>query len=239
MAKLLPRLDAVGLLLMRMPNQSGNERPRVTVLVCTLNEAKNLPHVLPFIPDWIDEILVVDGRSRDETVSVVRRLLPTAHVVTQPGCGKGDALRFGVRQALGDVIVTLDADGETDPREIPRFISALLGGCEFAKGSRLASGRPQRMPLYRWLGNMVLTWTFNWLYGVQFTDVCSGLNAFWKKEFCRLSTTYAGCEMEQQLLARAVKAGIKVVEVPHLSGGRIMRWVLSVLGTAINAKAST
>jgi glycosyltransferase involved in cell wall biosynthesis len=195
--------------------------PRVTALICTLNEAENLPHVLPKIPDWVDQVLIVDGRSTDGTVDLARRLRPGVHVCIQPGRGKGDALQYGVRHARGDVIVTLDADGETDPLELPAFVQAVLRGADFAKGSRLAGGRPRRMPIYRWVGNSILTMTFNLLYRTRFTDVCSGYTAFRKQTFLQLRLTYNNCEMEQQLLARARKLGMTIVEVPHRSDGRI------------------
>ena len=61
-------------------------------------------------------------------------------IVHQTGWGKGDALDCGFRAATGDIIVMLDADGSTDPAEIPRFVTALLTGAEFAKGSRFITG---------------------------------------------------------------------------------------------------
>lgn len=198
----------------------GN-KPEVTILICTLNEAENLPHILPKIPSGVKEVLIIDGRSTDGTVELARKLRPDVRVLSQPRRGKGDALRFGVRQASGDIVVTLDADGETDPSELSSFVEALRQTFDFAKGSRLARGRPRRMPLYRWVGNKVLALTFNLLYGTRFTDICSGYVAFRKASFLRLHLTYDNCEMEQQMLARALKAGMSVVEVPHASDGRI------------------
>jgi hypothetical protein len=77
------------------------------------------------------------------------------------------------------------------------------------------------MPLYRWVGNKALALTFNLLYGTRFTDICSGFNGFRREAFLRLPLTYDGCEMEQQMLARARKTGMRIVEVPHPSEGRI------------------
>jgi glycosyltransferase involved in cell wall biosynthesis len=197
----------------------------ITALICTLNEEENLPHVLPRVPTWVDEVLLVDGHSTDDTVAVAKGLLSHVRVAHQPGRGKGDALKCGIEQATGDIIVTLDADGETDPRELARFVGPLLDGCDFAKGSRLAHGRPRRMSRYRWFGNKVLAWSCNLLYGTRFTDICSGYNAFWKARFLQLELTYdpneVGCSMEQQMIVRAKKAGMRVQEVAHASEGRI------------------
>lgn len=194
---------------------------KVSVIICTLNETPNLPFVLPQLPSGVEEVLLVDGHSTDGTVELARELLPDIRLLYQPGTGKGDALRYGIQEAQGDIIVTLDADGETDPAEVFRFVEPLLQGYDFAKGSRLAQGRPARMPRYRWFGNKVLAVTFNFLYGTRFTDICSGYNGFRKSAFLQLQLRYDNCEMEQQMLAKATKAGMRVVEVPHRSSGRL------------------
>jgi len=199
--------------------------PKISVIICTLNEAESLPHVLPKIPDWVDEILLVDGNSNDATVEIARKLCPRIRVLYQTGKGKGDALKYGINEAKGEIIVTLDADGETPPEEIERFINPLLEGNDFAKGSRLFRRRPHKMPVYRWFGNKVLAYTCNILYGTRFSDICCGYNSFWKKEFLKLDLSYnekeLGCSMEQQMTVRAKKAGRKIKEVPIKSDGRI------------------
>lgn len=204
---------------------SADKQYSVTALICTLNEAENLPHVLPKIPSWVDEILIIDGHSTDDTGKVVKELCPRAKVVLQTGKGKSIALKEGVNQALGEIIVTLDADGETPPDEMENFIVLLLDGYDLAKGSRLFRTRPPRMPDYRWFGNKVLALTCNLLYGTRFSDICSGYNVFWKKRFLQIPLSYgtneAGCSMEQQMIVRMKKAGMKIKEVPHTSKGRI------------------
>src|SRR4051794_10414522 len=104
---------------------------RVSVVIPAWNEAENLPHVLPRIPSWVHEVILVDGNSVDDTVAVARRLLPTIRIVTQKGRGKGNALSSGFAAATGEIIVMLDADGSTDPGEIPAFVGALLCGADF------------------------------------------------------------------------------------------------------------
>src|SRR5437868_14684742 len=110
-----------------------NKKLSVSVVIPTLNEAENLPHVLPRIPDWVDEVLLVDGHSTDRTVEVARELRPDIRIMMQEGRGKGAALRTGFTAASGDLIVMLDADGSTDPAEIPAFVGALLAGADLAK----------------------------------------------------------------------------------------------------------
>src|SRR5712692_7490572 len=114
--------------------------PRISIVIPALNEAQNLPYVLPYIPSIVSEVVLVDGHSTDDTLAVARQLLPTIRIVKQAGKGKGDALRAGFAACTGDIIVMLDADGSADPNEIPCFVQALIVGKDFAKGSRFIRG---------------------------------------------------------------------------------------------------
>src|SRR6185369_17837073 len=136
-------------------------------------EARNLPHVLSRLPKSIHEVIIVDGNSVDDTLATARRLRPDARILTQNRCGKGNALACGFAAATGDIIVMIDADGSTDPTEIPRFVDALQGGADFAKGSRFRPGGDSDdiTPLRR-LGNMGLNGLVNVLMGTRFTDLC-------------------------------------------------------------------
>ena len=193
--------------------------PSITALICTLNEEANLPYVLPKIPNWVDEIILVDGHSTDQTVEVAKGLRPEIKLFYQSGKGKGDALKCGFKHANGDIIVTLDADGTTDPEEMPKFIEPLLNGYDFAKGSRFLNNRPN-MPLHRQFGNWVLVTTANILHGTRYTDICSGYNAFWKRAIEKVSLSSDGFEMEQEMNVKIKRAGLKVIEVPCQDQGR-------------------
>src|SRR5947209_7456738 len=85
----------------RKAGRRQDDRPliRVSVVIPALNEAENLPHVLPRIPKGVYEVLLVDGNSKDRTVEVARELLPTIRIVQQQGRGKGAALRTGFAAA--------------------------------------------------------------------------------------------------------------------------------------------
>ena len=197
----------------------------VSVVICTRNEAANIPHVLPRIPNWIDEIIVVDGNSTDNTVETVRLCCPKAKIFLQEKQGKGEALLMGISEAKGQIIITLDADGETPPEEMDNFVRPLMNGYDFAKGSRLSGKRPERMSTFRWFGNKILASTCNLLFLTAFDDICSGYNAFKKEKALALKLLYKtgeqGCSMEQQMIVRARKAGMRIIEVPHTSHGRI------------------
>lgn len=196
--------------------------PKTTVVICTLNEEKNLIHVLPKIPSWISEVILVDGHSTDGTVNVAKTLRPGIKVFHQHNKGKGDALRNGIRQANGDIVITLDADGATDPKEIPKFVKSLLSGSDFAKGSRFALCYPVGKASHRVFGNLLIAAIFNVLYCTKYTDLCSGYNAFWKKTLKCFSLESNDCfEDEPLLIARVKRAGLVMSEVGHRDLGRI------------------
>ena len=116
--------------------------PRVSIVVPTYNEAKNLPHVFSLIEqvEGVHEVIVVDGRSSDGTIEMAQSLMPDVKIVRQTRKGKGNALACGFEAVTGDIIVMLDADGSADPREIPAYVEALVNGADFAKGTRFATG---------------------------------------------------------------------------------------------------
>lgn len=194
----------------------------VTVVIPTLNEEKNLPHVLPKIPSWIHEVVLVDGHSTDDTVEVARSLYPNIRVVAQKGRGKGAALRSGFAAATGDIVVMLDADGSTDPAEIPLFIAPLLAGADFVKGSRfLQGGGTADMEFYRRFGNWSFVQLVRLFFGGRYSDLCYGYNAFWRCVLPELKLNGNGFEIETMMNIRALRAGLKVVEVPSFEGQRL------------------
>lgn len=234
---------------------SVSEGARVSVVIPTLNEAANLPHVLPRIPGWVDEVVLVDSQSVDGTVQVARQLLPEIVVIRQPRLGKGAALRAGFDAARGDIIVTLDADGSTDPAEIPAFVGALLAGADFVKGSRFAQGGgTDDMEWYRRLGNWGLLQLVRWRFGGRFTDLCYGYNAFWRHILHHMDLGDAtGFEIETSMNIQALRAGLTVCEVPSIEfrrlngvsnlrtipdGWRVLRTIIR-LGSARSRRVST
>jgi glycosyltransferase involved in cell wall biosynthesis len=206
------------------PNENGlriNRQPLVSVVIPALNEAENLPYVLPRIPSWVHEVLLVDGHSTDNTLVVARRLLPNILILYQEGRGKGDALRTGFATATGDIIVTLDADGSADPGEMSIFIGALLNGADYVKGSRfLQGGGTADMEPFRFLGNWFFTVLVRLLFGGRYSDLCYGYNAFWKDVLSQLQLDASGFEIETLMNVHALIAGLKVVEVPSFEAKR-------------------
>ncbi|MCW3038213.1 MAG: glycosyl transferase [Solirubrobacterales bacterium] len=199
----------------------SNNKVRVSAVIPTLNEAANLPHVLPLIPACVDELIIVDGHSTDDTIAVAQALCPDVRIILQSARGKGNALACGFAAASGDIIVMLDADGSTDPREIPAFLATLLAGADFAKGTRFALGGHSAdiTPLRR-AGNAVLNSTVNLLFGSKYTDLCYGYNAFWSHCLDDMHVTCDGFEVETHINVRMALSGHDVREVPSVEHER-------------------
>ena len=193
----------------------------ITVVIPAMNEERNIAWVLERIPSYVDEILLVDGLSTDNTVGVARQVRPDIHVVPQRGCGKGAAMRTGFEEAAGDYVVVLDADGSMDPGEIDYYVAALDNGYDLVKGSRHlpGSGSLDLTPLRRW-GNNVLVTTVNVTWGSEFTDLCYGYLAFKRDRLDDLALTGRGFEIETEITVNAIHAGLRIAEVPTVELSR-------------------
>lgn len=189
--------------------------PRVSVVIPTLNESKNLPYVLPRIPSWVHEVIIVDGRSHDDTIDVACQLFPEARVVMEPEPGKGVALRAGFKAATGDIIVMLDADGSMAPEEIPVFVAAIMAGADFVKGSRfMQGGGTDDMEFHRRLGNWGIMIFARMLFGGRYSDFCYGYCAFKRSALEKLDLRSTGFEIETEMNVRALQMKFKIAEVP-------------------------
>lgn len=189
--------------------------PPVSVVIPAKNEARNLPRVFASLPSWLHEVVLVDGASTDDTVAVARRLRPDVKIVHQSGKGKGDALISGFQACTGEIVVMVDADGSADGGEIVTYVSALVAGADYAKGSRFANGggTDDMTRVRRW-GNRALTLLVNAKFGTRYTDLCYGYNAFWRHCLEKMSLDCTGFEVETLMNIRVVRAGLRVQEIP-------------------------
>lgn len=218
--------------------------PTVTVVIPALNEERNIGSVLDRLPDEVTEVIIVDGNSLDSTVDVVLAHRPDARIIQQDRQGKGNALWCGIRMSTGDITVLLDADGSTNPAEIPQFTAALREGYDFAKGTRFApGGGSEDITRLRRAGNKALVELVNAIWQTQYTDLCYGFNAFWTRCARELYTPCNGFEVETLLNIRAAAGkSLRIVEIPsfelnrqegvsnlraHRDGMRVLRTILA------------
>jgi hypothetical protein len=203
------------------PHPDAISVPAVSVVIPTLNEARNIGWVLRRLPPVVDEVIVVDGLSTDGTIEAARAVRPDIVVVRSEVPGKGAALQAGFAAARGTFIVMLDADCSMDPAEIDRFVERLRPGVDLVKGSRFmpGAGTSDITPLRR-LGNGALRALVNHLYAARFTDLCYGFIAFRRSALDALQIDAMGFEVETQIAVHAVRARLTIEEAPSFEAPR-------------------
>jgi glycosyltransferase involved in cell wall biosynthesis len=209
-----------------MSKSSSTKRASISVIIPARNEALNIGFVLDGLPENIDEVILVDGNSVDDTIAVSREAYPGIVVVHQSRRGKGNALAAGFAAATCDYIVMIDADGSMDPKEIPSFIDALDAGAKYAKGSRFApGGGSDDISRTRDIGNRCLNGITNVLFRTRFSDLCYGYNAFHRDCVAAFALPDAhdtsvpaywgdGFEIETLINVRVAKNKLAIAEVP-------------------------
>jgi glycosyltransferase involved in cell wall biosynthesis len=190
-------------------------RPRVALVIPTLNEEEAIGGVLAAVPPGaVDDIIVVDSGSADRTVERARAA--GARVVSLRERGYGRACRAGAEAAqLCDIIVFLDGDGSDRPELIPSIVAPIAEGrYDFVIGSRTRGQRePGSMTAHQLLAGRVIGAAVRLLYGVQYTDMCP-FRAIRRDVLMRLGMreeTY-GWNLEMQM--RAARAGLRIAELP-------------------------
>lgn len=199
---------------------SANEPPvTVSVILPSLNEERTIADCIRKIQAVFSEnsingeILVVDS-STDKTADIARSLGATVIHPKKPGYGNAYIAAF--RHARGRYIVMGDADDTYDFSEIPRLLVPLDVGADFVVGSRFKGTiLPGAMaPLHRYIGNPLLTWMINSIFGTDYSDTHSGFRAITRKALDRLTLTTGGMEFASEMLVMAAKEQLKVAEVP-------------------------
>ena len=206
-----------------MDTDGVSAAPRISVVIPTLNEARNLPHVFARLPEDLHEIILVDGHSTDDTVAVARALYPACGSSARRAGARATRCAAASTPASGDIIVMLDADGSTDRRGDPalrRRSASAAPTSPRAHASRRGGGSADITRLRR-LGNWGLNALVNVLYGTRYSDLCYGYNAFWAHCLPTMDVDCDGFEVETLINVRVAKAGLRIVEVPSYEGARI------------------
>ena len=198
-------------------------RPTVGVVIVARDAEHTIAHLFARLPR-VDEVVLVDLGSTDETVRVARSLWTGLLVVDAGNSARGQALRAGSLATSADIVVLFDGDGAGDLAELPRFLQALLDGADVAKGTRFASGdAPERD-----LGNGALLRLANAAFGTTYSDIGFGFYAFWRSALDRIVLDHDGVATDALLALRAARAGLLIAEVscgesPRLEGHRRRR----------------
>jgi glycosyltransferase involved in cell wall biosynthesis len=200
----------------------------VVAVIPAYNEGRTIKSVLEATIPNVDKIIVVDDGSTDDTYDKAVEI--ATHVVRyNRNSGVGIALKNGIKKALqigADWIITLDADGEHNPREIPQLLNAAKQeNADIVVGSRfLRNGEAVKMPFLKRSSNAISTLMFTFLYRVKLTDSQSGFRVYKRRVFELVNYAQSGMLINTEILMASAKRGLKIKEVPiiSISSGRKM-----------------
>jgi dolichol-phosphate mannosyltransferase len=189
----------------------------VTVVIPTRDEEGLIGEIVDAVKPYADEILVVDGNSRDRTRDIAAA--HGARVILDNGRGKGEALRISIDQAQGDILVFIDADGSHEPRDIPALVGPIkAGNADLVIGSRGKGGSDELHGTFeqfiRYIGSQLIMLAINYRWNVRLTDSQNGFRAIRKDVARKLGLTSNLTTIEQEMLMKALKQGYSVDEIP-------------------------
>jgi dolichol-phosphate mannosyltransferase len=199
----------------RIPKRRPNGE-KISVIVPTRNEADNLLPVLARAHPHADELLVIDGHSSDGTRDIA--VACGARVIIDDRQGKGAAIRRGIAEAQGDVLVFLDADGSHDPADIPALVAPILAGkADHVSGSRMLGGSDELHAtvhqFVRLFGSQVITLSINYTLGVRLTDCQNGFRAIRREVAQQLGLQESITTIEQEMIIKTIRRGYRITEV--------------------------
>lgn len=199
-------------------SDTNTGKPLVVACIPAYNEEKTIAAVIIKAQKHVDKVIVCDDGSNDLTGEIAKRM--GAEVLThERNKGKGEAMKTLLRRALelgADIIVTLDADGQHDPDEIPKLVDPILKGeADVTIGSRFVPGALTDMPRYRLLGTLLINWLARKRVRTEVRDIQSGFRTFTRRAAeAALKAEAKGYSIEQEQLFLVAQAGLRIVEVP-------------------------
>ena len=190
---------------------------KVSAVILARDEEETIGPIIEKVKGLVDEVLVVDGHSIDKTAQKAKEL--GARVVRDHGRGKGDGYRTGIREADGDVLVFLDADGSHDPLDVPALAGPIIEGkLDMVIASRWRGGsddiHPNLTHLVRDLGGNILSIIISYRFGTEVTDCLNGYRAIRKEAAKALDLEADDFDIEHEMVMKALKLGFRVGEVP-------------------------
>lgn len=190
---------------------------KISVVIAAKNEEKTIQDIVLESRKFSEEVLVIDGHSNDETVKKAEQ--GGARVVSDNKKGKGEALRVGIKEVKGDIIVFLDADGSHSPVDIPRLAAPIINGeCEHVTGSRMMGGSDELHgdlgKFVRMLGSDIITLGINYRFNVRLTDSQNGFRAILTETARDLDLKEDITTIEQEMIIKTLKKGYRIGEVP-------------------------
>ena len=188
----------------------------MTVVVPTKDEEGLIGDIVDEVKPFADEVLVIDGHSKDRT-----REIAAAHgarVLLDGGRGKGEALRMALRDASHEIVVFIDADGSHESKDIPKLVAPIKSGeSDLVVASRGKGGSDElhgtASQLVRYVGSQIIMLGINYRWNVRLTDSQNGFRAIRRDVGLKLGLTSNLTTIEQEMMMKALKRGYRVSEV--------------------------
>ena len=188
---------------------------KVSIVAVCLNEAKSILSILKNIQkNLVDEIIVVDGHSKDGTFEIVKNA--GYNIMYQEGKGRGNAFKTGFKNVKGDLIVMLSTDGNERPADIKNLIEAINQGYDVVIASRFGSGESEDITFIRNLGNRFFTMLCNIAGGLNIKDSMNGYRILTKEAIKKMNIEADLFDIEAEITIKAGKLGLKVKEIPTI-----------------------
>lgn len=192
-------------------------KSKISIIIATKNEERSIRDILTKCLKYSDEIIIVDGYSKDSTRQIAESF--GAQVYVDNKKGKGDALRIGILKATKEIIVFLDADGSHDPDDIPKLVQPIIDNeTDHVTGSRPKGGSDELhgdiLKFLRMIGSDIITLGINYRFGVRLTDSQNGFRAIKRETVLALNLKENITTIEQEMVIKTIKKGSRITEVP-------------------------
>ena len=188
----------------------------VSIVIPTLNEAGTIRYAIETIDKYVTypkEIIVVDGNSTDGTIEIVKEI-KRCRLIIQPQRGYGLALRTGMKAAKGDVLVMVDADGTYEFKHIDRLVKRLLEkDADMVLATRMYDPN-KAMGFLNFIGNKIITFTFDFFYSQFLSDTQSGFRAISREKYDSVEFKETDMPFATEMLIQFAREGYNIVEIP-------------------------